>query len=381
MMNILYVEDNAVDADLTRLALAKSMPDAVVTVAMTVVGAKTALENPAAFDLVLCDFRLPDGTGLDVLSNIRQRNLSLPVVILTGLGDEETAVAALKLGADDYIIKQDGYLDNLPLTLENALARFHTESAEHAGGIRVLYVEHHTADADLTRRHIARRAPHITLDVVATADEALARLPHSSSEPCRWDVLLLDYRLPGLNALETLKIIRNERRLSIPVITVTGKGDEELAVKSLRLGATDYLVKREGYLIQLPHALENAFHLTQLKRERDALRKSEERYRKFFKNDLTADFVAGPDGNLLDCNPAFIRLFGFESRAQALRFDTAGLLPDFGARESGLSMLQAQKKVKNQEVELQRMDGSPLSVILNIVGVFDDAGQLAQLYG
>jgi len=380
-MKILYVEDNPLDANLTQLALAKTMPDAVITNAATVAEAKIALENPAAFDIVLCDYRLPDGTGLDVLADIRQNQKPLPAVILTGLGDEETAVAALKSGADDYVIKRDGYLDDLPPVLENALEQFHAETVSRPAGIRVLYVEHNTADADLTQRHMARHAAHITLEIVPTAADALAQLPRTSDEPCPWDVLLLDYRLPGLNALEALKVIRYERKLDIPIIMVTGKGNEELAAKALSLGATDYLVKREGYLMQLPHALESALNLTRLKREQEALRKSEEQYRKFFENDLSADFVADASGQLLDCNPAFVKLFGFESREHALSFDTADLLPDPSMRESGLSTLQAQGKVENQEMALHKIDGSLIFVLLNIIGVFDETGNLVYIYG
>ena len=49
-----------------------------------------------------------------------------------------------------------------------------------------------------------------------------------------------------------------------------------------------------------------------------ALRVSEQKYRKFFEEDLTADFIAGIDGAIKLCNPAFIRIFGFDSESDAL---------------------------------------------------------------
>lgn len=380
-MNILYVEDNPLDAGLTRLTLAKQMPNATLTVVETLAAAMDALEDPAAFDIVLCDLRLPDGSGLDMLTHIRQQHIALPVVLLTGLGDEDTAVAALKAGADDYIVKRDGYMEKLPLLLPAALARFHAKVDRYAGGVRVLYVEHNTADADLSQRYLARRAPHIMLAVVHTADDALKQLPLSPADPCPWDVLLLDYRLPGLNALETLKIVCTERRLDIPVVLITGKGDEELAVQALRLGATDYLVKREGYLIQLPHALENAFHLAQLERERNALRKSEAHYRRFFENDLTADFVIDMDGKLLDCNPAFTQLFGFETFEQALATDIIHLLPDSNLRTEMSSEINAHGKIEKRELVLQKIDGEQIFAVLTALGHFDDDGKLTRVQG
>ena len=73
-----------------------------------------------SFDLVLLDLRLPRMEGLDVLTQIRQDDSELPVIILTAYGDVQTAVAAMKLGASDYLLK--GFdLDELLLVVQRAL--------------------------------------------------------------------------------------------------------------------------------------------------------------------------------------------------------------------------------------------------------------------
>jgi signal transduction histidine kinase/DNA-binding response OmpR family regulator len=139
--------------------------------------------------------------------------------------------------------------------------------------VRVLYAEPNAVDSDLTRRYLARHAPHIRLEVVGSGTELLTRLPMTAggtAPPC--DVVLLDFRLPGLDALEVVKIIRRERGLNPPIVLVTGRGTEEAAVQALRLGADDYLVKHEGYLHQLPAILEKVWKQAQLNM-------SEERYR------------------------------------------------------------------------------------------------------
>nr|HOO91639.1 response regulator [Syntrophales bacterium] len=107
-MKILYVEDNRLDADLTRRELKKSAPEFLVDIVTTQRDAFIALEKKHDYDLVLSDMRLPDGDGLVILTHIRGRGLPMAVVIITGQGDEETAVAALKAGAQDYVIKRDG---------------------------------------------------------------------------------------------------------------------------------------------------------------------------------------------------------------------------------------------------------------------------------
>ncbi|MCX6030729.1 MAG: hybrid sensor histidine kinase/response regulator [Chloroflexi bacterium] len=274
-MHILYVEDNPVDGDLTRRELARATPEHRLDVVITYQEALARLETPAAYDLVLADMRLPDGSGLELLAHIRERALPLAVVIITGGGDEETAVAVLKAGADDYVVKHADYLMRLPLILEDALHHHRTSAARLAHPLHVLYAEHSAVDIDLTRRHLAKHAPHISLDAVYSITEMLQCLA-DGSQP---GILLMDYRLPGLNALEALKELRQVRRLDVPVVLVTGHGDEEIALQALKLGATDYLIKNAGYLYQLPGVLENAFYRVELAREQAALRQSEEQLR------------------------------------------------------------------------------------------------------
>jgi PAS domain S-box-containing protein len=74
-------------------------------------------------DLVLADLRMPDMSALDFLREAKQRGLCVPAIIITGKGDEAAAVAALKLGALEYMVKRENYLTQLPYAAENAIAR------------------------------------------------------------------------------------------------------------------------------------------------------------------------------------------------------------------------------------------------------------------
>ncbi|GAC1347539.1 MAG: sigma-54 dependent transcriptional regulator [Ktedonobacteraceae bacterium] len=90
----------------------------VSTVANGEAGLQELQKN--SIDLVLLDLRLPKMGGLDVLKQIRQNDQELPVVMLTAYGDVQTAVAAMKLGASDYLLK--GFdLDELLLVVQRAL--------------------------------------------------------------------------------------------------------------------------------------------------------------------------------------------------------------------------------------------------------------------
>ena len=189
-MRVLHVEDNPTDADLTRRLLARLAPDVELEQAPSQAAARKCLENAAGYDLALVDLRLPDGSGLELLSWIRERQLPLAVVLLTGSGDQDAAIAALQAGADDYLTKDLDALDRLPATLHDAWKRFHEAQARHARPLRVLYAEHNPADVDLTRRHLARYAPHIRLTVVSDVGQVLASLPSDARTPADYDQVL-----------------------------------------------------------------------------------------------------------------------------------------------------------------------------------------------
>lgn len=276
-MRVLYIEDSSADADLARRVLARSAPQVELTHADTLARGLEYLAESEPFDLVLCDLALPDGSGLEVLSHVRENGLPIAVVMLTGSGDQDSAVAALKAGADDYLVKRNDYLDHLADSIDAALARRRGAADWQGRGLRVLYVEHNGFDADLLARHLAEHAPHIRLTVSSTADEALDLLPAGPDESTAFDVILTDYRLPGMDGLELVRTLRRVRRLDLPIVLITGQGSEDLAAKALGMGIDDYLAKHEGYLFEVAAILEKVQRQAELKRERETLRATSDR--------------------------------------------------------------------------------------------------------
>lgn len=312
-MKILYVEDNQVDIDLTVRRLGKVSPAIHIDTAHSQTEALQFIrrEDFSEYDLVLTDMHLQDGDGIAILSHIRGHSLPVAVVILTGQGDEEAAVAALKAGADDYIVKKQGYLEKLPEFLENASTSFRKAKDYDVGRLKVIYVEHNQADVDLTCRHIARYTPHIQMDPVYSVED-FYKIFEQTGDLDPYNVILLDYRLPQANALEILKEIKLSTNNTIPVILITGKGDEEIAVKALKMGAFDYLTKNQGYLFKLPSVIENAHYSMRLMREHNALIESEKRYRILFENSPIVKLVIDPEnGRIVNANAAAVRFYGW----------------------------------------------------------------------
>jgi PAS domain S-box-containing protein len=352
-MYLLYVEDDPLDADLTRRELAKSAPHIQLDIARTQKQALEFLDGEQHYDLLLTDLRLPDGGGFSLLTYVRELGLPMAVVVITGQGDEETAVSVLKAGADDYVVKRQDYLSHLAVTLMSALQRYQAEIALRVRPLRVLYAEQNPTDIDLTIRHFHTHAPHIHLDVVRTLAEVLERLS-DREEIARVDALMLDYRLHSMNALEVVKQLRQTQGLDMPIVLVTRHGDEEIAAQALRLGANDYVVKSPGYLYQLPGLLENAYHHTQVLREQIALQASEKRFRALIENSAEAVFLLNAQGVVLYASPSISRLLGYETE----RFFGT----DFFERVHPDDLLELQNVMR----ELLRQAGTTVSVDLRI---------------
>lgn len=299
-MKVLYVEDDPRDADLTVRSLARIAPHIKFETVCSISQAYARLQHIQSdpLDLVLTDVNLHDGDGVSLLTQIRESALPLAVVIVTGMGDEETAVTALKARADDYVIKRTGYLDRLPIVLESALNHYRADAVRRENPLRVLYADANPLDVDSMRRHLAVHADHILLDTVTNAADALAKL---HDNPTRYDVVLMDYELPEQNALHLL------RELSLngsqtPIVLVCSETDEALARQSLNLGASNCLVKRPGYLYQVPWALEQAHARADLQRREAALHESEERNRAILNAIPDLMFLLDHDGRYLDCH-------------------------------------------------------------------------------
>jgi len=264
-IRLLYAEDSPSDADLTVEHFRTGAPD----FDLDIVGSGQACLDRLRqrhYDVLLLDNRLPDMGAIDVLKAVDARNASLPIVVVTSVGDEDLVVRVVRLGAWDYVPKTGDYIEKLPHVLRNALAEFRRRPDYGRAARRpqrnILYIERHAADIDLTAAHFAEHAAHLRLTSARSSSQALALLGDTS-----FDLILTDLRMPDLGALDLLRELRH-RALSVPVIVVTGKGDEMAAVAALKLGAYDYIVKRDDYLTQLPYAIDNAvgrFHLEQVK--------------------------------------------------------------------------------------------------------------------
>jgi two-component system, NtrC family, response regulator HydG len=119
MPKILFVEDDPAFSKMIVLFLGRRGYELTACHQVAEAVSKTAEQE---FDLLLLDYRLPDGTGLDVLEAARQAQGPVPAVIMTSLNDVRTAVKAMRAGAFDYITKPVNH-EELLMVLQDALER------------------------------------------------------------------------------------------------------------------------------------------------------------------------------------------------------------------------------------------------------------------
>ena len=127
----LLVEDNQSHVELISEEIETVLNDWTLDVATTLAEARRRMAA-CRYDLFLLDFRLPDGDGIELLREIRAAGSETPAIFVTTASSANLAVKAMKLGADDYIVKEEGYLTALPYLVREVLSRRHLAEERRA---------------------------------------------------------------------------------------------------------------------------------------------------------------------------------------------------------------------------------------------------------
>ncbi len=128
-INVLVVDDDALDRRLVGLVLVKAagLIRFNIDYAQTLAEALEKLTKPG-YDIVLLDLNLPDGRGNENIRKVSAVVPNVPIVVLTGLDDEDVGLEAINSGAEDYLVKGSGLEYTLIKTIRYAIARKKSEA-------------------------------------------------------------------------------------------------------------------------------------------------------------------------------------------------------------------------------------------------------------
>jgi serine phosphatase RsbU (regulator of sigma subunit) len=138
---LLLVEDDPADAVLVEELLADSGLQATLSWARSLTEAKEQLARSGPRGCILLDLHLPDGQGLEVVTQMLAAAPGAPVVVLTGLAEESAGLAAVASGAQDYLIKGQSAPDVFSRAIRYAVQRKHAERASAALQLSALRAE------------------------------------------------------------------------------------------------------------------------------------------------------------------------------------------------------------------------------------------------
>lgn len=238
----------------------------------------------------------------------------------------------------------------------------------------MMIVEDEDPHFQLMRRAILKDFPSATVFHSVDAAECLQKI-----DEIHPDVIFADYRMPGMNGIEFVQVLA-DRDESIPVIIVTGQGDERIAAQAIKSGAWDYLTKSADSLMLIPSILKK---IVAERRLRSSLREAEHRFQNLAESTMTWIWDMDPEGRYTYSNSVVEKVLGYGAdEVVGKRFHDFFPEKDReGQKCALLQWMQGGKPVAGFVHRMLRRDGQ--EVVLETDGgpIQDKAGNLLGLRG
>lgn len=228
---------------------------------------------------------------------------------------------------------------------------------------RILIVEDEKIVA-LDIQNQLKNAGYVVCGVFGSGEEAIAGIEKTAPH-----LVLMDIQLQGeMDGVQAAGIIRDRYR--IPVVFLTAFADTVTIDRAKIIEPFGYITKPFDER-SLRTTIEMALYKSSMDKK---LQLSEEKYREFFEEDLSGDFICDGEGNLQDCNSAFVRMFGFADRDQALEQNLNDLFPETEERNRFWKNIELLKKLSLSEITFVSPGKGRINVLANLIAHFEDGG-------
>ncbi len=379
-LKVLLVEDSEDDALLLLRELRRGGYDPAYERVDTA-GAMEAVLEEQDWDIVISDHSMPAFNSSAALALLRRKGfVDTPFIIVSGRIGEDVAVAAMKAGAQDYIMK-----DNLA-RLNTAIER---ELREAEGRRERRRAEEELKVSETRFRLMIDQSP-LSIQIFSPDGRTL-RVNHAWER--LWGVTL--DRIPDYNVLQDRQLVEKGvmpyikrgfagETAAIPPIKY--EPEESIPdvsdVQNRWVRAFIYPVKDAAGVIQevvLVHE-----DITERREAEEERRKAEEKYRSIFENAVEGIFQTTVEGRFVTANPALARMFGYDSPEDLLRnVSSIGdeLYVDAERRDEFDRLIRREGLVSGFEVQMNRRDGSAMWASISASAVRDDNGAVVGYEG
>lgn len=228
--------------------------------------------------------------------------------------------------------------------------------------VNILLVEDDEDDVFLTRGYLSESS-YFQFSVTWESSITEARNKILSKE---YDACLVDYRLGGSTGLDLIHFVK-QSGIRIPVILLTGQGDQQVDLEAMRYGAADYLLKGELNAQTLERSIRYALSHAEAIKELDD---KERRYRSLFERSIDPIFLADDNFKFTDVNASMLALFNY-TREDATSVYLKDLFFSEQAFNDFREIVTENGQIRDFEAVLKNNSGQKFICLINCVFIRD----------